>query len=190
MSYTYSYFVPLSPEPEPVEYARRAKEYLMAQKVISKGDEPGYFNMGADAVLPFEQRDDWDAGFEFCVIFGGPHLTIVPGDDEPIEAQCPRCQTGVGPELSQLYRPEEAKSVGSIDFTGATVRCPKCGGVFRPDELIDPRGQPIFLTRRHVCFVNAGKFRAEWLAEFDKAAGTPHRFVIYRYTGGVWWSRL
>src|SRR5262249_32339265 len=111
VSYTYSYFIPLSPEPDPAEYALRAKEFLMAQTIICEGDRPGYFGLGDNALLPFEQRDDWDAGFDFGDIFGGPHLTIVPVDDQPLEPKCPKCRANVGPELNRLYCPDETTSV-------------------------------------------------------------------------------
>ena len=180
MSYTYTYLLPLNPEPEPVEYGRRVKEFLVSQEVITEEtDEFGMFGLGERALSPFELLENWDQGFDFGDIFSGPHLTIVPVEDQPLEPRCPTCEADLGAELNRLYCPDETTSVEKIDFTGLTITCPRCGGVSRPDQLIDRGGNGIFLTRRYVCFVSAGKFRREWLAEFEKAAGTPHWLVTY-----------
>src|SRR5437762_10914680 len=107
MSYTYSYLLPLSAEPEPEEYVRRVSEFLFGQKIVCEGERPGYFGLGDNSTLPFEQREDWDPGFDFGDIFGGPHLTIVPVDDQPLEPKCPKCRADVGAQLNRLYCPDE-----------------------------------------------------------------------------------
>ena len=61
--------------------------------------------------MPFEQREDWDSGFEFGDIFSGPHLTIVPCEDQPLEPKFPKCQADVRLQLNGLMCPDEQISV-------------------------------------------------------------------------------
>ena len=176
--------MPLNPEPGPAEYGARAKEFLLRTGVISEPDNENgkIFGLGDNNLAPFEPDEEMEYGFDMGNIFSGPHLTIVPEDDQALEPRCPKCGTDVGTQLNELYCPDEETDVGEIDFTEARLTCPQCQGVFRPDELKDEAGTGIFLTHRYVCFTDAGTFRKEWLTEFDRETGTPHRLVCYGYT--------
>ncbi len=161
-------------------------DFLLSKKIVcvleDEFGQKGFFGIGDSALEPFKAREDWEPGFDSCVIFIYPHITIVPEDDTPLEPRCPDCLANVSQPLNKLYCPDEETQLEQIDFGGAKVTCPECRGSFRPDELRDERGKGIFLTDRYVCFTDAGDFRPEWLAEFSQAAGTPHQVVSYWYT--------
>jgi hypothetical protein len=166
VSYTYTYLVPLNGGPEPPEYGRRVKEFLLHQKVITEEtDKFGMFGPGENSMAPFKPEEGYQCGFDYGHIFAGPHLTIVPEDDGALEPSCPSCRADLGLQLNQLLCPDETAETDKIDFTELTVTCPQCKEVFRPDELVDGLGGGIFLT---------------W--ELDKAAGTAHRARSYWYT--------
>ena len=186
MSYTYTYLLPLNPEPKQAEYINLVTDFLLRKKIVCELEDEfgqkGFFGIGDSAREPFKAREDWEPGFDSCVIFIYPHTTIVPEDPTPVEPHCPDCLADVSEPLYKLYFPDEETQVEQIDFGGAKVTCPECQGIFRPDELRDERGKGIFLTDRYVCLQDAGDFRPEWLAEFSAAVGTPHRVVTYWYT--------
>ena len=183
MGYSHLYLVPMGSEPQPTEYAIRVNELLLRTQVILEPvrSKREFFSPGKLSAQPFEMIEGVECGFESGNIFNGPHVTIVPEDDGALEPKCPKCQGDVSAPLNRLYVPDEQTWVDDIDFRTATVSCPQCQSVFRPDEVEDPTG--IFLTDRYVCFMDpGGTLRPQWLAEFGEHIGAPHRAFSYGYT--------
>ena len=178
------YLVPEASDVSPEEYAERVRSFLLATKVVApfEDNDPSFLAFGDESTLPFEVPPEHLAagervfGFEFCTIYAGK-LTLVP-DEGVVEPKCPRCGADVTGPYYDAIGGEEGQGV---DYAAVRVKCPGCGGSFRPDALNDSVG--IFLVDRYVNFDDAfTKFRPEWLAELERQTGSRHRVLAYWYT--------
>ena len=184
------------PLADPRRYAERAAQVLTGMRVIDGpyDDDEGWYAAGDASLAPFDREevsaDDYpegvvavdDLGFEACIIYGKPDLTLVPLGEE-CQPQCPRCGEDVGEAYFTLVEAIVDREPSAPSFAEARVACPACGGSFRFNELRDALGSGIFLVNRYVNFhESVPRVRPEWLATFNGAMGVVHTAHVYGAT--------
>jgi hypothetical protein len=184
MGWTDVYLLPQGSDREPADYAARAAEVLLGMGVISVGgyEYEGWFGLGDRHLLPFLHEPDHEYGFDHCVIYGRPALTLVPASPEVVAPHCPACAADVGREYHALLFDDDGEETPVWDggLGDARITCPRCGRTFRPDRLNDRLGGGIYLTDKYVHFSDGiPALKPAWAAEFDRLMGCRHAVRTY-----------
>jgi hypothetical protein len=182
MGSTTIYLLPDLRGRDPAEYASQAVSVLSAWGVIDPEpdpDDPGFYGPGDASVVPFEEAEGWDSGFEVCIVYGSSRACVVP-TDPAVSPRCPRCSHDVSETYYDTVN-DAWESEPETPPDTLRVRCGGCGAEHRLDHLVDDVG--IFLVTAYLNFDDVpGGIRPEWLAALDERLGVNHRCVQYWYT--------
>jgi hypothetical protein len=180
------YLIPET-EVEPEIYGRKARQVLLDMGVIEDEnyEEPNWWVAGPSSAGIFEDGDDEDIGFEFCILYASKHVDIVPQEAAEFPL-CPACDASVSDQFYDLvngfeekYEDEPAEKAEALKT--AVVTCPACGAASAIASLKTDVG--IFLSGTWINFEDPpGPLRADWLEKFDAATGWKNRCLEYYYT--------
>jgi hypothetical protein len=184
---TLSIYVIPEQEIDPEAFRRTVKQVLLEMGVIEDENysEPNWWLAGESSASIFENGGGEDVGFEYCIVYGSPHVEIIPQDPAELPS-CPACGADVSEEFYDVIndieeRHEEEPGAKAEALEGATVSCPKCRAASRITNLKADVG--ILLSRTWINFEDApGSLRDDWLSKFNEHTGWKNRCLEYWYT--------